>query len=84
MQRDQHTVKAFVTQHEDGKDTKRPQESAERGVVPDQRDVQTTTPKEYVTHVPHTVRVDFQVSERAALINHCSRNSKHHQSLTRL
>jgi len=35
MQRDQHTVKAFVTQHEDGKDAKRPQESAERGVVPD-------------------------------------------------
>jgi len=35
MQRDQHTVKAFVTQHEDSKDAKGPQESAERGVVPD-------------------------------------------------
>jgi len=58
MQCDQHTVKAFVTQHEDGKDTKGPQESAQRGVVPDQRDVQTTTLEKHFTHVPHTVRVD--------------------------
>jgi len=35
MQCDQHTVKTFVTQHEDSKDAKGPQESAERGVVPD-------------------------------------------------
>lgn len=29
MQCDQHTVKAFVTEHEDSKDAKGPQESAE-------------------------------------------------------
>jgi len=28
MQRDQHTIKAIVTQHEDGQDAKGPQKSA--------------------------------------------------------
>ena len=35
VQRDQHTVKAFVAQHEDCQDAKGSQESTERNMVPD-------------------------------------------------
>jgi len=66
VQRDQHTIETIAAQHEDGQDAQGPQELAERGLVPDQRDVQTAASEEHIAHVPHTVRAYFQVSEQYA------------------
>lgn len=37
-------------------------------MVPDQRDVQTAASQEYGAHVPHTVRANFEASERLITI----------------
>lgn len=67
MQRNQHTVETFAAQHEDSQDAQRPQESTERGVVPNQRDVQTATFEEHSAHVSHTIRAYVQVQATAEI-----------------
>lgn len=62
MQCDQHTVETVAAQHEDGQDVQRPQKLTERGMVPDQRDFQTTAFKEHGTYVSYTVWIDLQVN----------------------
>lgn len=61
MQRDQHTVETVAAQRENGQDSQGLEEAAQRSMVSDQRDVQTSTSEEHGTHVSHTVRTDFQV-----------------------
>lgn len=61
MQRNQHTVETFAAQHEASQNAQGPQEPTKRGVVPDQRDVQTATLEEHSAHVSHTIRSYVQV-----------------------
>lgn len=61
MQCHQHTIETIVAQHENGQDVQGPQELAERNMVPDQGNVQTTTLEKHRAHVSHTVRTDIQV-----------------------
>jgi len=57
----QYTVKTVATQHENGQDAQGLKKFDEGNMVPDQRDVQTTASKEYVTYVSYTIRTHLQV-----------------------